>query len=81
MSESEMRRALGAFEHALDPLVPDASARAALVAAVYDLINATLNHVIVIVNQRAAAGTLAPYPVEQAEDDPTGTDAGAHPRG
>lgn len=80
MSEPAMRKALGDFERALEPLVPDAAQRATFVAAVYNLINATLNHVIVIVNQRAQSGTLAPYPVE-SEDDPTGTDAGAHPNG
>lgn len=62
MSESAMRKALADFERALAPLVPDAEARHAFTAAVYTLINATLNHVVVIVNQRATAGTLAPYP-------------------
>lgn len=80
MSESAMRKALADFERALAPLVPDAEARHAFTAAVYTLINATLNHVVVIVNQRATAGTLAPYPTE-SEDDRTGTDAGAPPGG
>lgn len=85
MSEDTMRKALAEFERALGQLLPHTNphVRHAFTEAVFGLVDATLSRVTLIVHQRASGGLSvdARLPIEQAEDDPTGTDAGAHPRG